>query len=408
MQFPRLLVQKFGGTSVGSPERIKAVADRIQESYQQGRPLVVVVSAMGDTTDDLIDLAHQVSKSPPHREMDMLLTAGERISMALLSMALADRKVPSLSFTGSQTGIITDESHRRARIKRILGDRVRAALDSKRVAIVAGFQGVSEMKEITTLGRGGSDTTAVALAAALGAEACEIYTDVNGVYEADPRLVPGARLWPRLPHDLMIEMATRGAGVLHPRSVELAKQFGVKLVVRNSLNREAGTEIVTMTEKNRPINEEFSVTGVTADKGKLLMKVKLARPTALGALWHRAADAHLSIVSPMFAEGTVRFFVERDSEHEWLKHLNELTADGFLDGYDLDKELVPLSVVGERFSQDGAALHDVIEKLAQSHISVTMGSASTLAITVAVSRLHVDDGVKALHEAYLGSRKEHQ
>jgi aspartate kinase len=400
-RFPKLVVQKFGGTSVGSPDRIKAVADRIQEGYARGTPLVVVVSAMGDTTDDLIELAHQVSKTPPHREMDMLLTAGERISMALLSMALADRKVPSLSFTGSQTGIITDESHRRARIKRILGDRVRAALDSRRVAIVAGFQGVSESKEITTLGRGGSDTTAVALAAALGAEACEIYTDVDGVYAADPRLVPEARLWSRLPHDLMIEMATRGAGVLHPRSVELAKQFGVKLIVKNSLNREAGTEIVKMDDK-RPINEEFSITGVTADKGKLLMTIRLARPTALGALWHRAAEAHLSIVSPIFAEGTVRFFVERDSELEWLKHLNDLANDGFLKSYDLDKELVPLSVVGERFSQDGAALHDVIEKLALNHISVTMGSASTLAITVAVSRLHVDDGIKALHEAYLG------
>lgn len=397
--FSNLLVQKFGGTSVGSPERIKAVADRIQESHSQGRPLVVVVSAMGDTTDELISLAHQVSKNPPHREMDMLLTAGERISMALLSMALADRKVPSLSFTGSQTGIITDESHRRARIKRILGDRVRSALQSGRVAIVAGFQGVSESKEITTLGRGGSDTTAVALAAALGAEACEIYTDVNGVYCADPRIVPEARLWPRIPHDLMIELATRGAGVLHPRSVELAKQFGVKLVVKNSLSQDAGTEIFM---KDREVSEEYKIVGVAADHSKFLVTVKLARQTAIGAIWDRAAQAHLSILAPFFAEGVVRFFAERDLEGEWKRALTDLSVEGFVAGYTLDPELIPLSVVGERFSQDGAALHDVIEKLARSEISVTMGSASPLAMTVAVPRLHADDGVKVLHEAFFG------
>ncbi|NBU21741.1 aspartate kinase, partial [bacterium] len=205
-----LIVQKFGGTSVGSPERIQKVAERIAHAHQAGNQLVVVVSAMGHTTDELIELAHEVSRQPPHREMDMLLSAGERISMALLSMALADCKVPALSLTGSQTGIITDSSHRRARIQRILGDRVRTALGDGKVVIVAGFQGVSETREITTLGRGGSDTTAVALAAALQAEKCEIYTDVDGVFSADPRLVEDAKVWNQIPHDLMVELATRG------------------------------------------------------------------------------------------------------------------------------------------------------------------------------------------------------
>lgn len=397
-----LIVQKYGGTSVGTPERIQAVADRVAQARSNGHDLVIVVSAMGDTTDELIDLAHKISKNPHPREMDMLLTVGERISMALLSMALADRGVPAVSLTGSQTGIITDGGHRRARIQRILGDRVRAALAEKKVVIVAGFQGVSETKEITTLGRGGSDTTAVALASALKAEACEIYTDVDGVYSADPRIVPNAKFWKRIPHDHMVEMATRGAGVLHPRSVELAKQFGVRLWVKNSLKKsdiENGTEVIPMSDVKKGM-EDFRITAVTADKGKALITVELARPTALGALWDKAAAGHLAVISPVFADGKVRFFGERDSLLEWKRHLSQLAADGFVQTYDLDESFVPLSVVGDRFAQDGAALQGVIEKLAQSHISVTMGSASALAITVAVPRTHADDGVKALHEAF--------
>jgi aspartate kinase len=392
-----LLVQKFGGTSVGSPERIQAVADRIARSRAEGRRLVVVVSAMGHTTDELIGLAHQVSKTPPHREMDMLLTAGERISMALLSMALADRKVPALSFTGSQSGIITDRAHRRARIRWILGDRVRAAIAEDKVAIVAGFQGVSETKEVTTLGRGGSDTTAVALAAALGAEACEIYTDVDGVYSADPRLVPQARLWARIPHDHMVELATRGAGVLHPRCVELAKQYGVALRVRNSLNENPGTEVVAM--KDRAM-EEYRIVGVTADAGKALISIDLARPTALGAIWDLAAGHHLAVVAPFFSDGRIQLFGDADAEAEWKKALHQLTIDGFLTRFDFDRSVVPVTVVGERFSQDGGALGGIMETLAQSSISVTMGSASAIAATVAVPRSRADEAVQALHRRY--------
>jgi aspartate kinase len=393
-----LLVHKYGGTSVGSPERIQAVAERIAQAYRVHRRLVVVVSAMGDTTDDLISLAHQVSKQPPHREMDMLLSAGERISMALLSMALADRKVPALSFTGSQTGIITTGSHRRARIRRILGDRVREALQDEKVAIVAGFQGVSESKEITTLGRGGSDTTAVALAAVLGADACEIYTDVDGVFSADPRVVPQARLLARIGHDQMVEMATRGAGVLHPRSVELAKQYNVKLRVRSSL-RPLG-ENRYFTEVGSKM-EEFQVVGITADKSKVRIDVELARPTALGALWSAATEHSLSIVAPLFMDGRVQLFGDLDSEGEWRTLLSRLAVEGFVKRYELLLEQVPLSVIGDRFSQDGAVLQRVIEILAENQISVTMGAASAIAMTVAVSKNHVDDGVRALHEALI-------
>jgi aspartate kinase len=332
--------------------------------------------------------------------MDMLLTAGERISMALVSMALADCGIGAVSFTGSQTGIITDTSHRRARIKRILGNRVREALDAGKVAIVAGFQGVSETKEITTLGRGGSDTTAVALAAALQADLCEIYTDVDGVFSADPRVVPDARLWPTISHDVMVELATRGAGVLHPRSVELAKQFGVPLCVRNSLNQTEGTTVET---KNKGM-EEFSITGITADTGKALVTVELSRPTVLGAIWDRAAQNHLLVVSPMFSGGHVQFFVDRDAEGEWKKHLADLNREGFVGKYQIDPTVIPLSVVGNRFSQDGAALYEVIDTLARNHISVTIGAASAIAMTVAVGANHANDGVKALHEHFFGKK----
>lgn len=398
-------VQKFGGTSVGTPERIQAVARRIAHARAQGHLLVVVVSAMGDTTDDLIELAHRVTPDPPHREMDMLLTAGERISMALLSMALEAAGVPAVSFTGSQSGIITTESHRRARIRRILGDRVRAALSDGKVAIVAGFQGVSEKKEITTLGRGGSDTTAVALAAALGAERCEIYTDVDGVYSADPRVVPGAKRWERIPADLMVELAWRGAGVLHPRCVELALKHQVALHVKNSLRSEqelaGGTEI--MSSRNAvDAMEEFAITGVTADRGKALLTIEMMRPTASGAIWELARERQLSFVAPTFSDGRVQLFVDQDSEKDWVKALQRLAADGFVKEFRFDSSWVPLSVVGSRFTQDGAALQQIMEALAQSGIFVTMGAVSPLAVTLAVPRDHADDGVRALHQRFFG------
>lgn len=394
-----LVVQKFGGTSVATPERMCSVADRISARHRQGKSLLVVVSAMGHTTDELIELAGQVSKAPPRREMDMLLTAGERISMSLLSMALADRGVPALSFTGSQSGIITDGAHRRARIKRILGDRVRETLAQGQVAIVAGFQGVSESKEITTLGRGGSDTTAVALAATLGAEACEIYTDVDGVFSADPRMVSDARQWERLPHDLMVELATRGAGVLHPRSVELAAQYRVPLWVINSLKQVKGTQIVVRGM------EEFGIVGVTSDSAKSWLRVGLARPTAVGALWDAAAGQQLSVISPQFLDGKVSLFVERESEGEWKTVLQKLVADGFLKEFELRSDWVPVSVVGDRFAQDGSALARVLETLAASGVEASCGNASSLAITVAVQKSKAADAVRGLHDA-LVEKKE--
>ena len=331
--------------------------------------------------------------------MDMLLTAGERISMALLSMALHDAGVPAVSFTGSQTGIITDSSHRAARIKRILGDRVRAALGDKKVAIVAGFQGVSETREITTLGRGGSDTTAVALAAALGAVRCEIYTDVDGVFSADPRVVPEAVRLDRVPHALMAELAVLGAGVLHPRCVELAKSRGVELRVLGSLSDDAGTVIVPEGD----VMEDFFVTAVTADKGKTLITVELERATAHAALWSVAAAAHLAVVAPAFAGGVVRFYADKDAE--WKRLLGGLVTDGFAKRFTIDDGVAPVSVVGSRFAQDGGALLSVMEALGEAGIQVEQGVASPHAITVGVAAGRVDDAVRVLHKKMVGAVK---
>ena len=237
-----LIVQKYGGSSVGSPEKLRGVAKRIADLAQTGVPVLVVVSAMGDTTDDLISLAQKISPHPEQhqREMDMLLTAGERISMALLSMALRDLNVEAVSLTGSQAGIITDESHTNARIIEIKPQRVIDELNKKHVVILAGFQGVSRSKEITTLGRGGSDTTAVAMASALQAERCEILTDVNGIFSADPRVVPDAKHYPKLPLHLVLEMARAGAQVMHDRAMETALQNNLHLWVGHSVNKDAG------------------------------------------------------------------------------------------------------------------------------------------------------------------------
>lgn len=238
-----LVVQKYGGTSVESPERIHRVAGRIAGRRRRGDRVVVVISAMGQTTDELLRLAHAITSRPSRREMDMLLTAGERISMALLSMALDLRNTPAISFTGSQSGIITDTAHGRARIVAVRPIRIGPELDRDRVVIVAGFQGVSPEKEITTLGRGGSDTTAVALAAGLGADRCEIYTDVPGVMTADPRIVPGSRLLPRLNWDTLLEMSCCGAGVMHSRAVELARRRRVPFIVQSSFEEGEGTVV---------------------------------------------------------------------------------------------------------------------------------------------------------------------
>jgi aspartate kinase len=335
----------------------------------------------------------------------MLLTAGERISMALLSMALADLGIRAISLTGSQSGIITTNHHRRARIEKILGDRVRQAMKEGAVAIVAGFQGMSLEKEVTTLGRGGSDTTAVALAAALGAARCDIYTDVDGVFSADPRIVPDARRIPRIGHDHMVELAQRGAGVLHPRSIELAQKYKVPLWVRNSLapigSERGGTEVVDLLKGSHGSigMESTEVIGVTHDSEKALVVLELMRPSAASSVWDAASSAGLSMLAPDFFEGTLRFFVDRDALSEWQKACHALSVGEFLRAVEIHENLVPVSIVGSRLTQDGQILSRVFEILDQNGFSVTMGQASSLVITLAVPKQKAPEVVGLLHQA---------
>lgn len=393
-----LVVQKFGGTSVGTPERIGKVADRIASVRARGHQVAVVVSAMGRSTDDLIALAHRVSTHPPAREMDMLLTTGERVSMALLSMALHDRGIPAISLTGSQSGIITNSSHRRAKIRRVLGDRIRKSLLEGAVVIVAGFQGVSDEKEITTLGRGGSDTTAVALAAVLAAERCEIYTDVDGVYSADPRIVKSARLMQKVSHEIMVEMALRGAGVLHPRCVELAKKYSVRLIVRSSFNESEGTQIMSRNQMTAEDLEAMHFANVTSDSDKMLVRLTLTRPTVLSAVFDLSREQNLQMQAPAFNDGVLFFFIERDAELDWKKQFDHLSQQGFLADIEFFPRIVPVSVVGDGCMQNGGALARVLDALAKRDISVTIGSVSAIALTVAISEHRADEAVELLHQ----------
>jgi aspartate kinase len=411
-----LWVQKYGGTSVANADRIKSVAKRVAETRRQGVDLVVVVSAMGDTTDDLIELASAVTARPNHREMDMLLSTGERVSMALLSMALADLGVEAQSFTGSQTGIITDGSHRRARIRRILGDRIRAALTSGRVPIVAGFQGVSEEKEITTLGRGGSDTTAVALAAALGAEGCDIFTDVDGVSPLDPRVAQlrsSRKPWAWVPDDLMVEWAILGAGVLHPRCVELGKKWGVRIRVRNSLlppgegaqEKRNDMEFVRGTEVGPRVNqpkilEKLSVTGITADHSKVWVRVTLERPTVVPALWDKLHALGLVAVSASMKDSEVSFFVDREGAGDFEASLRTLSRDGFVKTFEVREDIVPVSMVGDCFSTESSGLGRAIQGLNDSGIEIRNWLGSSLSVTFVVERQRADDAVHALEKVF--------
>ena len=295
-----LIVQKYGGTSVADPDRIRSVAEHIAFTKRHGSDVVVVVSAMGKSTDNLIQLANSVSKTQPGRELDMLLTTGERVTMALLCMALADAGIEAVSFTGSQVGIVTDNVHGKAKILAVKGDRARAALGDGKVCVVAGFQGISTEREITTLGRGGSDTTAVALAAALGADACEIYTDVTGVFSADPRIVPQARKLPRINFDEMLEMAGAGSKVLALRSVEFARNHNVPLHVRSSFTWEQGTWVTN----EEPNVEDPVVSGIVQDvnESKVTVRKVPDRPGISASLFEPLAEAN--IVVDMIVQNT--------------------------------------------------------------------------------------------------------
>lgn len=398
-----LLVQKYGGTSVGDPERIRAVADHVARTRRDGSEVVVVVSAMGRSTDDLLRLASEVSTSQPPRELDMLLTAGERISMALVCMALSGLGVEAVSFTGSQAGIITDSTHTKAKIVEVRGDRLREALGAGKVPVVAGFQGVSTERDVTTLGRGGSDTTAVALAAVLGASACEIYTDVPGVFSADPRVVPEARRIGRLSFEEMLDIAASGGRVLALRSVEFARNHHVPLHVRSSFTWEPGTWV----QEEDPSMEQAVVTAVTHDVSEAKVTVARVpdRPGIAARLFRALAEAHVNvdtIVQNTSVEGTtdISFTVPRDDLATSMEVARGLAPELGSGEVTSDSSIAKVSLVGAGMRSNPGVSATMFEVLASEGVNIEMISTSSIRISCVVREDAVERAVRALHEAF--------
>lgn len=398
-----LVVQKYGGTSVGDTDRIKRVANRIKMYYDQGHDLVIVVSAMGHTTDQLVDMAAALNPNPKPREMDVLLSTGEQVSIALLAMALDHIGVPAISFTGGQVRILTDKKHSKARIQDIDTTRLKQSLGERKVCIVAGFQGVDEDENITTLGRGGSDLSAVALAAALEAKECEIYTDVDGVYTTDPNKVPSAKKIERICYEEMLELARLGAGVLHSRSVEVASKYGVVIHVRSSFNNVEGTLVVPEDS----IMEKVAVRGVTlkSDDARISVLDIPDRPGLAADLFNRLARADINVDMIVQSTGkdgrnTISFTVPatsvgvtREVSDSFLKEMGGGTID-------VQENIATLSAVGIGMKSHSGVAGAMFEALAKNNINIEMISTSEIKITVVINKEDGRKALEAVHEAF--------
>ncbi|MBV9486056.1 MAG: aspartate kinase [Frankiaceae bacterium] len=402
-----LVVQKYGGSSVGDAERIKRVAQRIVDARRAGNDVVVVVSAMGDTTDELMDLAQQVSPLPPPRELDMLLTSGERISMALLAMAIANLGFEARSFTGSQAGVITDSTHGKARIIDVTPGRIAEALGQGYVAIVAGFQGVSQdTKDITTLGRGGSDTTAVALAAALKADVCEIYTDVDGVFSADPRLVSNAGKLDRISYEEMLELAASGAKVLMLRCVEYARRYGVPVHVRSSFSDHDGTWVVGIPEEE--LVEQAIISGVAHDLSEARVTVVGVpdKPGEAAGIFRAIADAGVNIdmivqnVSGSTGRTDVSFTLARTDGQNAMEALERVKNSVGFESLLYDDHIGKVSLVGAGMRSHPGVSATFFEALASAGVNVQNISTSEIRISVVCQDSDVQAAVKAVHDAF--------
>jgi aspartate kinase len=398
-----LIVQKFGGTSVGDSERIKDVARRIVSTADAGQRVCVVVSAMGHTTDELVRLADDISPAPHEREMDMLLTAGERISMALLSMAIIDLGREAISFTGSQAGILTDTSHGKARIIEVRAQRVLDALEAGRIAIVAGFQGVSTDFDVTTLGRGGSDTTAVALAAALGADACEIYTDVEGVFTADPRLVPEARKLHAVTYEEMLELSAAGAKVLMLRSVEYARNYGVLIHVRSSFTENEGTWV--REEDERMEKAIISAIAHDTSEAKVTLLGVPDRPGVAAKIFRPLADGEINvdmIVQNASEEGRtdVFFTLPKDDLKRASKILEEIEHEVGARGVATDPDIAKVSLVGAGMKTHPGVAADMFDALSEAGINIEIISTSSIRISCVVRAGDVERAVEAIHDRF--------
>jgi aspartate kinase len=410
-----LIVQKYGGSSVSDAESLKRVANRIVATKRAGHQVVVVVSAMGDTTDELIELANQVTPLPNGRELDMLLTAGERISMALLAMAIGNLGHEAQSFTGSQAGVITDSAHGRARIIDVSPGRIRQALVEGAIAIVAGFQGISQdTKDVTTLGRGGSDTTAVALAAALDADVCEIYTDVDGVFSADPRVVPTARKLKTVTYEEMLEFAASGAKVLHIRCVEYARRFDLPIHVRSSFSNNEGTWVVKdhpedNSSEGGTIMENAIIAGVAHDKSEAKITiVGVPDRTGIAArIFQAIADAHINIdmiVQNVSAAATgltdISFTLPKIEGPNATRTLNEIKGEIGFDSIQYDDQIGKLSLVGAGMRSNPGVTATFFACLAAAGVNIEMISTSEIRISIICRATDIEIGVRAAHTAF--------
>ena len=409
-----LVVQKYGGSSVADATSIKRVAQRIVETKKAGHDVCVVVSAMGDTTDELIDLAEQVSPLPPGRELDMLLTAGERIAMSLLAMAIHDLGVEARSFTGSQAGVITTSAHGRARIIDVTPGRITGALDEGAVAIVAGFQGVSpDTKDVTTLGRGGSDTTAVALAAALRAEVCEIYTDVDGVFTADPRIVPKARRQSFISYEEMLELAASGAKVLHLRCVEYARRFSVPIHVRSSFSDLTGTWIVASVD-DIPVTQGDAVehpiiSGVAHDRSEAKVTVQGVpdKPGEAAMIFETLAEheVHIDMIVQNVSQAAtgrtdISFTLSKSDAHKAMAALDAAKPKIGYDALQYDDQIGKISLVGASMRTHPGVSAKFFRALADAGVNAEMISTSEIRISVVTRAGDLDAAVSAVHSAF--------
>lgn len=398
-----IVVQKYGGSSVADPDRIRRVARRVVETHRSGFPVVVVVSAMGDTTDHLIELAHQISPHPPRREMDMLLATGEQVSIALLAMALHEMGEEAISLTGAQVGIRTDGSHMKARIQEVRTDRILQELRSGRIVIVAGFQGIDDANDITTLGRGGSDTTAVALAAALKAEHCDIFTDVDGVYTADPRVVPEASRLPWISYGEMLEMASLGAVVLQPRAVEYAAQYGVVLRVRSSFGEGPGTEV----REAASMENARVVVGVTHDRNvaKVVVVDVPDRPGVAHSLFDALAREEINV--DMIVQTTkeqrvtdLLFTVTRDDLPRARAIVSQVARELGATGVQDDDSVAKVSIVGAGMMSHPGVAARMFGALAEGGINIQVISTSEIKVSCLIDQAQIEEAVRRVHRAF--------
>ena len=398
-----LVVKKFGGTSVGNAERIQNVANRIAKEYRSGNDVVVVLSAMGKMTDVLIDQAKELNPNPPKREMDMLFTIGEQQSVALMAMALDAIGIPAVSLNAFQVAMHTTKIYGNARLKKIETERIRHELESKKVVIVTGFQGINKFDDYTTLGRGGSDTTAVALAAALHADKCEIYTDVDGVFTADPRIVKNAFKLDEITYDEMLDLATLGAGVLHNRSVEMAKKYGVQLVVRSSLNESEGTVLKEEVEVERML-----ISGVALDKNVARISVMGLKdePGIAFKLFDCLAKAGINvdvILQSIGRDGTkdITFTVERNEADNAVKAIHAQKARITLQDITVNKAVNKISIVGAGMMSNPGVAAKMFEALYNVGVNINMISTSEIRVTVIVDEGKAEKAMNAVHDAFM-------